>query len=291
MLELSGGVSMGYNVKWVEDNLGISRKALINYEKNGLMPENINRQYRDYDDDDIDRIWAIRVMQGMGYTVKEIANIVEDENFNFEESLGVKINELEDKKEKLEKHLGYAKTIKFTGRFPSRPKKMGEVKFDDFQEKALEGWNITEDTQAAEYQKLADVILSKSPEEWDDTDLGRMFAFFENIASMDTDFILADYVLPREIIKRKDLDPCHPEIQLMVKLIYDYHKALPELTEMTIEQFSRFYSSSYFSGDISKLKSSDFTEEECEFIADAVAIFGGFKNYENLLDVESKYGR
>ena len=291
MLELSGGVLMGYKVKWVEDNLGISRKALRNYEKEGLMPKNTDRQYRDYDDDDIDRIWAIRVMQGMGYTVKEIANIVEDKNFNFEESLGIKINELEDKKEKIERHLGYAKTIKFTGRFPSRPKKMGEIKFDDFQEKALEGWNIATDSQADEYQKLAETMLSKSQEEWNDTDIGRMLAFLGDLATMDTDFILYEHILPKEIVKRQHLGANNPEIQFIVKMIYENYKNILQLSEMSAVQFSRFYSASYLSGDIAKFKANGFTETECEFIAEAVAVFGGFENFEDLLEKESKYGR
>lgn len=28
---------MGYKVKWVEENLGVSRKALRNFEKHGLI--------------------------------------------------------------------------------------------------------------------------------------------------------------------------------------------------------------------------------------------------------------
>lgn len=125
---------MGYKVKWVEDNLGVSRKALRGFEKAGLMPENKGRQYRDYDDDDIDRIWAIRVLQGMGYSIKEIVTLVNDDDFDFDSSLSKKVADLEEEKKKVERHLGYAKTIKFTGRFPSRPKKMGEIKFEDFQE-------------------------------------------------------------------------------------------------------------------------------------------------------------
>ena len=109
---------MGYKVKWVEDNLGVTRKALRGFEKSGLMPENIDRKYRDYDDDDIDRIWTIRVLQGMGYSIKEIVDMVNDEEFDFGESIGQKVLELEAEKQKIERHLGYAKMIKLTGRFP-----------------------------------------------------------------------------------------------------------------------------------------------------------------------------
>ena len=70
---------MGYKVKWVEDNLGVTRKALRVFEKAGLMPENKESRYRDYDDDNIDRIWTIRVLQGMGYSIKEISDLVSDD--------------------------------------------------------------------------------------------------------------------------------------------------------------------------------------------------------------------
>lgn len=282
---------MGYKVKWVEDNLGVSRKALRGFEKAGLMPENTGRQYRDYDEDDIDRIWAIRVMQGMGYSIKEIVDMINDENYDFDSSLSLKIDELEDEKKKIERHLGYAKTIKFTGRFPARPRKMGEKKFDEFQEKALEGWNIVDAPQAAEYQKLAEAMLSKEPEEWENADLGRMFALFENLATMDTDFIFAEYILPKEIVKRIDLGASHPEVQLMVKMLYGNQKALLQLEGLSVTQFARFYSSSYLSGDVAKLKARDFNEKECEFIAEAMAVFAGFKNYDNLVEEELRYGR
>ena len=134
---------MGYKVKWVEDNLGVTRKALRVFEKAGLMPENKCGQYRDYDDDDIDRIWTIRVLQGMGYSIKEICNMVSDDEFYFDTSISQKIEQLEEKKVELERHLGYAKIIKLIGRFPSRLKKMGEVKLEDFQDDAIERWNIS----------------------------------------------------------------------------------------------------------------------------------------------------
>nr|WP_177297703.1 MerR family transcriptional regulator [uncultured Blautia sp.] len=286
---------MGYKVKWVEENLGVTRKALRGFEKAGLMPENKDRQYRDYDDDDIDRIWTIRVLQGMGYSLKEIADMVTDEDFDFDDSIAQKVLELEEEKKKIERHLGYARTIKLTGRFPSRPKKMGKVKFEEFQNKAIEGWNIMDDPQSTEYAKLAETILSKSPEEWDNTDLGRMISSLESVLTLDVDLLLAEYVLPKAIIKKRNLGADHPDIQFMIKMIYENQNALGAVYgmegDMTVKQFSRFYSSSYLSGDVAKLKTRDYIKEECEFIAEAVAIFGGYKNYDELIEEELRYGR
>lgn len=114
-MTLSGGDVMGYQVKWVEENLGVTRKALRNFERLGLMPPNEGRAYRDYSDEDIDKIWAIRLLQGMGYSLKEIVDISKDENFDFDTSIVKKIEELEEKKSMVEKHLGYAQNIKLTG--------------------------------------------------------------------------------------------------------------------------------------------------------------------------------
>lgn len=63
---------MKYTVKWLEDNLGITRKALRNYEAKGLLSSEVSRNpfnnYREYDDEDIDRIWSIKILQSVGYT-------------------------------------------------------------------------------------------------------------------------------------------------------------------------------------------------------------------------------
>ena len=288
-------IRTSYKVKWVEDNLGISRKALRGFEEVGLMPKNTGHRYRDYDEDDIDRIWKIRVFQGMGFTLKEIASMVNDEKFSFDDLIGQKIEELEKEKLKVEMHLGYAKTIKLTGRFPLRPRKMGEMKFEKFQQDALERWNINDDPQEVEYAKLVDTILSKSVEEWEKSDLGRMISVLEMIKTMDTDLLIAEHVLPKAICKRKALGVNHPDIQLMVKLIYENENALYQSQniegKMSIKQFSRFYSSSFLVGDIAKIKTSEYTEEDCEFIAEAVSVFGGYKNYDELLEDELRHGR
>ena len=93
---------LGDKVKWVEDNLGVTRKALRVFEKAGLMPENKGGQYRDCDDDDIDHIWMIRVLQGMGYSIKEICDMVADDGFDFDTSISQKVEQLEEKKVELD---------------------------------------------------------------------------------------------------------------------------------------------------------------------------------------------
>ncbi len=275
---------MGYKVKWVEDNIGVSRKALRIFEKMGLMPANKGGQYRDYDETDIERIWAIRVLQGMGYSLKEIADMATNVGFDFETSISEKVEQLEQEKIKIERHLGYAKTIKFTGRFPTRPKQMGTVRFDDFYEKSLSEWNLSNDPQTEQYCAIADMILTKPQEEWENKDLGRLLDFFGSLDLSDTNMeaILNEHILIKALVKRISLGSTHPEVQLIVKLIFENQKELSSaFEEMTPKQFARLYSSSYLSGDIARLRENNYGKAGCEFAADAVAIFGGYSGYND----------
>ena len=275
---------MGYKVKWVEENLGVSRKALRNFEKHRLMPANEGGGYRDYSDEDIERIWAIRLFQGMGYTLKELVKLSESDDFDFGASLEKKIQELENEKVKIERHLGYAQHIKLTGRFPSRPKNMGTITFEEFQEKSLNQWNVNSDPKAKKYQEIADLILNTPEDELKDTDIGRLFEFLielqEQMSDMDSLFI--EKVIPNEIIKRIENGPEDEEVQLLVKMMYE--NRISSISDMTKSQFVRFESSSYISGDIARMHEKEYGKDGCRFIADAIAVFGGYSCYDEVED-------
>ena len=275
---------MGYKVKWVEENLGVTRKALRNFEKHGLMPANEGGGYRDYSDEDIERIWAIRLFQGMGYTLKELVKLSESDDFDFDASLEKKIQELENEKAKIERHLGYAQHIKLTGRFPSRPKNMGTITFEEFQEKSLNQWNVNSDPEAKKYQEIADLILNTPEDELKDTDIGRLFEFLielqEQMSDMDSLFI--EKVIPNEIIKRIENGPEDEEVQLLVKMMYE--NRISSISDMAKSQFVRFESSSYISGDIARMHEKEYGKDGCRFIADAIAVFGGYSCYDEVED-------
>ena len=275
---------MGYKVKWVEENLGVSRKALRNFEKHGLMPANEGGAYRDYYDEDIERIWAIRLFQGMGYTLKELVKLSESDDFDFDASLEKKIQELENEKAKIERHLGYAQHIKLTGRFPSRPKNMGTITFEEFQEKSLNQWNVNSDPEAKKYQEIANLILNTPEDELKDTDIGRLFEFLielqEQMSDMDSLFI--EKVIPNEIIKRIENGPEDEEVQLLVKMMYE--NRISCISDMAKSQFVRFESSSYISGDIARMHEKEYGKDGCRFIADAIAVFGGYSCSDDVED-------
>lgn len=251
------------------------------------MPTNEGGGYRDYSDEDIDRIWTIRLFQGMGYSLKELVSLAESDAFDFDTSLEKKIKELEEKKTEIERHLGYAQNIKLTGRFPSRPKKMGSVTFKEFYEKSLNQWSVNSDPEAKKYKELADLILNTPEDELEDTDIGRLFSFLidlhKQISNLDSFFI--EKVIPQEILKRKDKGPTDAEVQLLIKMLYENRiNSVPELTELTRSQFVKFESSSYISGDVARMHEQDYGKDGCMFIADAIAVFGGYSCYDEVED-------
>ena len=171
--------------------------------------------------------------------------------------------------------------IQLTGRFPSRPREMGTIKFADFQEKALEGWNVNTTPGGSEAKSVIDTLLNLPENQWGETEVGQMMLFFAEIGEQlkNPDLLFAYEVLPKAIIKRAPLGADHPEVQLLVKLLYeDLFEGDPDITP---RQYGRLGSSGYMEGDIGLLSQKKFGVAGCAFLADAIAIFGGFKDYKD----------
>ena len=73
---------MGYSAKWVRDKLGVTRDMIRYYEKEGLIPSRSSRNpannYRDYSEEDLERIWSIKLLIGIGFSVKEIKQLIQN---------------------------------------------------------------------------------------------------------------------------------------------------------------------------------------------------------------------
>lgn len=64
----------------VEDMLGVTKQALIYYEKEGLIhPQRLNNRYRDYTQKDIDILKLILLLRSMEISIDEIKLILNDQ--------------------------------------------------------------------------------------------------------------------------------------------------------------------------------------------------------------------
>lgn len=86
------------------DSLGISRRTVQGYEKEGLVAPTgkTERGYLVYDEKTRERIREIRLYQEMGFTRKEIAKIIDASNSIRKEALERQLVRLKEKKEDVE---------------------------------------------------------------------------------------------------------------------------------------------------------------------------------------------
>lgn len=272
---------MKYRVKWIEDNLGISRKALRCYEDNELLPKN-HGKYREYSEEEIQYIWNIRVLQGIGYSLAEIRELYEDDGADFEASIREKIVQLKQKKDDVDRSLSYANTILLTGMMPN-VNEVGSVRYEEFQEKVNELWI---DSDAEQYVDILEKYENMSEEEFSRSNVGFLLNGIEKCAEAGIDF--ATMFAPRffitEIMKRKDLSPNNPETQLLIKMYYEQYMSLIKTKEDKKESFARRFAASHMEGVLGRQRQQEYGKKACKYYADALAIFAGYKNYKELME-------
>lgn len=271
---------MKYTVNWVEKNLGVTRKVLRIYEEKGLMDkttfQNPDNKYREYSYEDIERIWCYRLLQGVGYSLNDIAEMTQNADFDFQASLSDKIIDLERKRTEIEQYIGFAKALKLTGSFPL-PKEIGSIRFDDFIKQAREYWNVNTDPQMASLQDLAETILNKS--ELTEADVQQTEALMDGY-DMEAILMLHEYY--DGLVKCKELGISHPVVQTLANLIYRHHceHFFPaEVVEsMTTQKFARHVVRSFTVGDIAMMQERNYGKDGCKFISEALAHFGGYSS-------------
>ena len=157
--------------------------------------------------------------------------------------------------------------------------------FDAFHEKALEGWNVYSDPRAESAQFLVEQLLEQPEESWGESELGKMLQalmdFGMNRAAMEATLGLD--ILQKAIIARSNRGADAAEVQLLVMLLYEHVQEFAGEDAIHPQQFGRLYSSSSMEGQIGKINQQKYGADGCAFLADAIAIFGGYKNYEDIM--------
>lgn len=271
---------MGYQVKWVEENLGITRKMIRDYEDKNLIPKNKNREYRDFEEEDLQRLWIIRLLRGMKFTFAEIQEYISDETKDLIDYLPLKIEKLEKEKADINRYINCAKTIIHYGFYPLMPKNMGTVKFNDFFDNVLAKWNVPPlpDKKEITISSFLDSFTEEELEiyldkikKWDPTTK-------EGIAFFSSEVFL------QNIAKRCYLGTNNEEVQLLVKMLYETEreKVNDGTIDMSIETFVKYYPLLFTIGDSAKNKQEIYGTEGCQFIADAIAVFGGYSCFSDV---------
>ena len=273
---------MGYSVKWVDEHLGITRDMLRYYEKEKLLPvaetRNPTNKYRDYSEEDIERIWGIKLLIGIGFSAKEIREFGSNPDFSFYEVMTGKVEQLEKRRDEILTYLGFAKTIQMTGRVPNTTR-VESMKFDDFIEHSRQNWNAFNDPQDRRFMDAADTILDKHSEERDASDVKRIMDIYGDIDPEEMVYIQTIGGYYRVIVDMKPLGYSCDTVQTVVKYLYEYMLTYiePEFKEkFTPLYFADRQVSSFIDSGFAAMNERNYGKDGCLFIAQAIATFGGY---------------
>lgn len=273
---------MGYSVKWVDEHLGVTRDMLRYYEKEKLIPvdgtRNPSNKYRDYSEEDIERIWGIKLLIGIGFSAKEIYEFGTNPNFSFYEIMTDKVEQLEKRRDEILTYLGFAKTIQMIGRVPNTTR-IGTMKFDDFIEYSRQNWNAFNDPQGNRFMEAADTILNKSSEKWDLSDVKRIMDIYGDIDPEEMIYLQTIGGYYRVIADMHPLGYSCDTVQMVVKCLYEYMLTGIELDfreKFTPLYFADSQVSSFIDSGFAAMNERNYGKEGCSFIAKAIATFGGY---------------
>ncbi len=271
---------MGYSVKWLHKNLGITRDMLRYYEKEKLLPANEDRKYRDYSDEDVERIWGIKLLMGIQFTAKEVYALMHDPDFDFDTAIAQKIAQLESQHDKNLAYLKFAKSIKFSGCIPTMPQ-IGSVKFKDFLAYVHKNWNFYDDPRTAPFMQVADTMISKEPQEWNFDEAMQLIEMLKSFDMKNMMHMSTIHVYCQVISDMRDLGYDNDAVQRVVRLLHEYligHNTDPELEgEITSQYIAKYMARLYLYGDISVMYENVYGKEGCQFIARAFAYYGGYE--------------
>ena len=274
---------MGYSVKWITENMGITRDMLRYYEKEKLLSvkesRNVTNNHREYNDEDLEKIWSIKLLIGIGFSAKEIYALMNDDSFDFDVALVKKIAELETKCAEVTAYLEVAKSIKFTGRIPT-VSKVGCMPFNDFMEYVREHWNCYSDPQTATYLKVIEKFTPKEKDTFELEDLETMLEVFKEFTDEDVKYVSKLDVYYQLIASMQEYEYSSDIVQKAVQMLYEheiqYNKKKENGREITPQFFARYMASSFLCGDVSIINKRNYGEDSCNFIALAIAFYGGY---------------
>lgn len=264
-----------YSVKWVEKNLGITRKTIRYYEEQGLISKNSRNplnDYRDYDEDDINRIWAVKTLIKIGFTAKEVKSLISNRWINFYDVLSNKVDILEKKYNECGKYYELAKTIKISGRIPTVTE-FGNISFDDFIAYACENFNFSKQRTLSDAIYISEKFNYLDASTLTDDDIEKL----ERIIRQCQLYVFHGYL--KVLSKLSDLNCDDGAVQMVVDLIYiDFCELLNQEGHNSDISKKRFadnvLTNFYDDGDIAKSNKAIYGEKECEFIAAAITYFG-----------------
>lgn len=275
---------MGYSVKWVNENLGITRDMLRYYEKENLLSKEETRnpvnKYREYNDEEIEKIWGIKLLIGIGFKAKEIFKLMNDPEFDFYTAITKKVEELERKHDEDILLLELAKSIKMTGCIPNTHE-IGSIRFDDFLKYIKENWNFYKDPYLRPVMELSRTIVAKKPDEMNKDEVNSIKKWFENLGVEEITQLCTQNSYLQIIADMKefgyDSETVQKVVSLLNKHVIEYNKKRENKNAISSPKYMKNMAASFWDSDIATIYEQKFGKEGCIFIARALAYYDGYE--------------
>lgn len=155
---------------------GISVRTLHYYDSIGLLkPTKLTESgYRLYDEQAIVRLQNILIFREIEIPLKEIKEILEKEQLNFEEIMTAQIKLLQMKKEKIEKLIAFALDIKEKGEMEMNTEIFNVEEMEQYKNEVIKKWGST-----SEYKEYEQKMKGKTEKEQQETMQKLMYFFHE----------------------------------------------------------------------------------------------------------------
>lgn len=279
-----GGDCMGYSVKWVNENLGITRDMLRYYEKENLLSKEETRnpvnKYREYNDEEIEKIWGIKLLIGIGFKAKEIFKLMNDPEFDFYTAITKKVEELERKHDEDVLFLELAKSIKMTGCIPDTPE-IGSIRFDDFLKYVKEDWNFYKSPSLRPIMEFIDAFGTKKPQELNEDEEKDILKWFKDWDIEKTMQVCTQNSYFQIISDMREFGYNSETVQKVVSLlnkhIIEYNKKRGRKDLISSRDGAKNMALMLFDSDIATIYEQKFGKEGCIFIARALAYYAGYE--------------
>lgn len=156
---------------------GISVRTLHYYDSIGLLkPTKLTESgYRLYDEQAIVRLQNILIFREIEIPLKEIKEILEKEQLNFEEIMTAQIKLLQMKKEKIEKLIAFALDIKEKGEMEMNTEIFNVEEMEQYKNEVIKKWGST-----SEYKEYEQKMKGKTEKEQQET-MQKLMYFFQEL--------------------------------------------------------------------------------------------------------------
>lgn len=261
---------MTYQTKWVIDNLGITIDTIRHYEREKLISvkRQQNGNYREFSEEDVERLWTINLLRRMGFSIGDIKKLNKEDVFDV---LDDRISFLEQEKKDKERSLNYARTLKLLGQIPWKPlEELGSMTVQEYYDQftAL----VCDDDRTKYYLDMADFILKNPQEEYSNLTLGKLASIFEGMnltsAQMDSMFTIGGLLMNLAKRRQSGVDDFVNQtfIELTIENLLELAKAESPEKQISKLQAARHYRTVISNGDISLMQKQRFGEEGLDFI-------------------------